>query len=140
MKFKGKKLLITCMCLHKMKLNQPPSFVNLLIGDDGQRDMPNSSNIPLNPPNWQYYSQYPFQQPYPPPQYPSQYPPPQNPSQYPPPQNPAQYPPPQNPSYIYGTMPPVCYPTQPLPTSSSNPSRQGKKKKITNEGGGLGAK
>ena len=57
-------MLIKCRCLHKIKPNQPPSFVNLLARDDSQGDMPSSSNIPLNPPNWQYYLQYPFQQPY----------------------------------------------------------------------------
>jgi len=42
---------------------------------------------------------------------------------------------------MYGTMPLVYYPTQPPPTGISNPSpKKGKKKKTTNEGGGLGAK
>jgi len=42
---------------------------------------------------------------------------------------------------MYGTMPPVYYPTQPPLTASSNPSpKKGKKKKTMNEGGGLGAK
>jgi len=41
---------------------------------------------------------------------------------------------------MYGTMPPVYYPTQPPPIVSSNPSPKGKQKKRTTEGSGLGAK
>ena len=63
-----KKLLITCRCWHKMEPNQLHSFMNLLIEDDSQGDVTNSSNNSLNPLNWQYYPQYP--QPYPQPQNP----------------------------------------------------------------------
>ena len=92
-----------------MDPNHPQSFINLLTGDNSQRDAANNMNIVPNPPHWQYHPQYPQQYPH---------------MQYPqlPPNFPGQG---QNvspiPSFNYVSLPPPYQLPPPNNTTSSTP-------------------
>jgi len=98
---------------YKIDSNHPQSFMNLLTGDNSQRDAANNMNIVPTPPNWQYHPQYPQQ--YPHMQYP-QYP------QQPPPNFPLQgHHVPSIPNFNYGSTPSPYQLPPPSNTTSSTP-------------------
>ena len=48
----------------EMDPNHPQSFMDLITGDNSQRDPTSNMDIVPNPPNWQYHPQYPQQYPH----------------------------------------------------------------------------